>query len=82
MALRQSADKLYGDGPEDIRRLLDSLARNHGGAITHFADARCPCGALDFGITVDESRCCTSPDCEECRNVLVTETVLRSVLAW
>lgn len=70
MGLRFEDNKSFGEGSEDIRQFLIYLARNHGGAITHFADAVCACGARDFGITVDESRSCLTLDCEECRRVL------------
>src|SRR5262249_39958728 len=54
----------------DIRQFLDSQAFKHGGAITHFADATCPCSAREFGVHVLASQHCISLECEECRGII------------
>jgi hypothetical protein len=72
MALRQRGESWYGDGPEDIHRILDLEATALGGAVIHYADAVCLCGGRHFGVVVTESRACVSADCEECGQRIYT----------
>jgi hypothetical protein len=75
MALTRRDDGWFGGGPEDIRPVLDGLARDHGGAVSHYADAVCPCGGREFGIVVAEGRGCATLDCEACGARLSTGPV-------
>lgn len=67
MTLKRRRNRWYGDDPGDIRPMLDGLARDYGGAVTHYADAVCACGGREFGIVVAEGRASATLDCEACR---------------
>jgi hypothetical protein len=70
---------LYGETASDIVPVLDSLARGHGGAVSHYAEAVCGCGCREFAVAVDEKQASATLECGDCNVVLHTGPVVPSV---
>jgi hypothetical protein len=79
VALSQRDQHWYGDAAGDIPSVLDSLARDHGGAVSHYAEAVCGCGCRAFGVAVNEGQASAALECEGCGQVLHTGPAVPSV---
>lgn len=66
MALERRDGHFYGESASDIRTLLETAGREHGGTVASYADAACPCGGHEFGLVVDEDHISATLDCEAC----------------
>jgi hypothetical protein len=67
MALRQSGDNWYGDGPEDVWSYFVWWTRDSVEPVKHWRQAVCGCGATEFEVMLDqdEGRACRY--CLECQ---------------
>src|SRR5207244_1277785 len=55
----------YGDGPSDIRTVLERYSRG-GYPAQHFADAACACGGRSFWLSVDDTEGVAIRECAAC----------------
>ena len=79
MALSKRGQYWYGEAASDIRPVLDSLARAHGGAVSYYAEALCCCGCREFGVELAERRASATLGCGDCDVKLHTGPVVPSV---
>ena len=66
MTLRKRGQHQFGDGPGDVRAELIRYSMQHSGAVTHFADAVCPCSCRVFFLDLDPGAGLAVLECQSC----------------